>query len=119
VAADRGWLSLSFLDLDHQPVAGIYGFVYGETYYFYLPGFAPDVASHTSPGMLLLAHRLERALAEGQQQVDLLQGDAGYKLTWANDRRRTLTLRAYNRRLAALCQRLTEYAKEWVKIALR
>ncbi|MET0514191.1 MAG: GNAT family N-acetyltransferase [Nitrospiraceae bacterium] len=119
VFAERGWLTLSFLTLDDQPIAGIYGFVYGGTYYFYLPGFDPDIAPHASPGLLLLAHRIEQAIEEGYRLVDLLQGDARYKTSWANDTRRSLTLQAYNRCWPAFMLRCAQSVRQALKILLR
>ena len=119
VFEEKGWLSLSLLTLDDRPVAGIYGFVYEGTYYFYLPGFDPTAASHASPGMLVLAHRIEQAIEEGLGLFDLLQGDADYKCAWANERRRSLTIRAYNRRRQALFLKVVESARQAIKIVLR
>ena len=119
VFEQKGWLSLSLLTLDHRPVAGIYGFVYEGAYYFYLPGFDPTAAPRTSPGMLVLCHRIEQAIEEGLGCFDLLQGDADYKRAWANGIRRSLTIRAYNRRNRALWVKLIESAKQVVKIVLR
>lgn len=119
VFAEKGWLTLSLLTLDDQPIAGIYGFVYSETYYFYLPGFDPDSASHASPGMLVLARRIEQAIEEGHGLFDLLRGQADYKARWANDMRRSLTIRAYNRSSRALFLKLVESARQVIKIVLR
>ena len=119
VFAEKGWLTLSFLTLDDQPIAGIYGFVYGGTYYFYLPGFDPDLAPHASPGMLLLAHRIEEAIEEGYRLFDLLQGEARYKTSWANGTRHSLTLRAYNRRWPALMLQCAQSVRQALKILVR
>jgi hypothetical protein len=119
VFADKGWLSLSLLTLDHRPVAGIYGFVYDGVYSFYLPGFDPTVAPRTSPGMLVLCHRIEQAIEEGLGCFDLLRGDADYKRAWATGMRRSLTIRAYNRCSRALFLKVVQSAKQVVKIVLR
>ncbi len=115
----NGWLSLSLLSVNDRPVAGIYGFVYEGAYYFYLPGFDPTKASHASPGMLLLAHRIERAIEEGDGLFDFLQGPADYKERWANDVRRSVTIRAYNRRGRAFLLKAVESAKQAAKILVR
>lgn len=115
----KGWLSLSLLSIDDRPIAGIYGFVYQGTYYFYLPGFDPTTAPHASPGMLLLAHRIEQAVKEGDAFFDLLQGRADYKERWANDIRRSVTMRGYNRHSRAFLFKVVESAKQAVKIFVR
>ena len=116
VLEEKGWLSLNLLTLDDRPVAGIYGFVYEGTYYFYLPCFDPTVAPHASPGMLVLSRRIEQAIEEGLGFVDLLQGDADYKCAWTNDDRRSLTIRAYNRHSRAFFLKLIESARQAIKI---
>lgn len=116
---NTGWLSLSLLAVDDRPIAGIYGFVYEGTYSFYLPGFDPTAAPHASPGMLLLAHRIEQAIEEGDDDFDFLQGPDDYKERWANDRRRSVTMRAYNRRGRAFLLKVIESAKQAVKIVVR
>jgi CelD/BcsL family acetyltransferase involved in cellulose biosynthesis len=119
VFEENGWLSLSLLAVDDRPIAGIYGFVYKGTYYFYLPGFDPAVAPYASPGMLVLSHRIEQAIEEGLGLFDLLQGDASYKGAWASDIARSLTIRAYNRSSRGLVLKVVESAKQAVKILLR
>ena len=114
-----GWLSMTLVTLDDRPVAGIYGFVYGNTYYFYLPGFDPIGAPRASPGMLALNRRIEQAIEEGLDRFDLLQGDAPYKTAWAGNIRRSLTLRAYNRHSRAVLFKLAESVKQLVKIVIR
>ncbi|WP_447598428.1 GNAT family N-acetyltransferase [Nitrospira sp. Nam80] len=116
---NTGWLSLSLLTLDDRPIAGIYGFIYEGTYYFYLPGCDPTAAPHASPGMLLLAHRIEQAIEEGDDHFDFLQGRADYKERWADDIRRSVTMRAYNRHGRALLLKVIESAKQAVKILVR
>lgn len=115
----RGWLDITFLCLNGSPVAGIYGYRHERTYYYYLPGFDPEPAAKGSPGMLLLSHRIEQAIEEGCRRFDLLQGPAGYKMTWANQSTRCLSLRLYNRTWPALALHLFEGAKQGMKILLR
>lgn len=116
---ENGWLRISLLTLDERPVAGIYGFVYGNTYYYYLPGFDPGTAPRASPGMLLLSRRIEQAIEEGLEIFDFLQGETDYKTAWAGEIRRSVTLRAYNRHGRAVLLKLAECAKQAVKIAVR
>ena len=95
VLSERGRASLDLLLLDGRPIAGIYGFVYQGAYYFYLPGFAPDVLPKASPGLLVLYHRIQQAI------------------------RRSITLRYYNRSVRAVALKLLESGKQAAKILLR
>jgi CelD/BcsL family acetyltransferase involved in cellulose biosynthesis len=119
VLSERGRVSLDLLTLDDQPLAAIYGFVYQGVYYFYLPGFDPGALSKASPGLLLLNHRIEQAICDGEHTVDLLQGAEPYKLECATVLRRSLTWRYYNRHARALGLKLLESAKQAVKILMR
>jgi hypothetical protein len=117
--AERGWLQLDFLSLNGVAIAGIYGYTYNRRYCFYLPGFDPTVVPHASPGILLLFHRIEEAIREGYQEVDLLRGAEGYKMALANGLRRSLTLRYYNSHVRAAAFKLLESGKDTVKILVR
>lgn len=119
VLSERGRVSLDLLTLDGRPIAAIYGLVYGETYYFYLPGFDPTAVPKASPGLLLLHHCIEQAIREGMTTVDLLQGAQPYKLEWSTDRRRLMTWRYSNRRVRAAALTLVESAKQAIKILCR
>jgi len=115
----QGWLDISFLCLNGNPIAGIYGYRHERTYYYYLPGFDPEQAAKGSPGMVLLADCIEQAISQGCCRFDLLQGAARYKMTWAQRSRRCLSLRLYNRTWRALALHLLESTKHGAKILLR
>jgi CelD/BcsL family acetyltransferase involved in cellulose biosynthesis len=119
VLSERGRVSLDLLKLDDRPLAAIYGFMYQGVYSFYLPGFDPAAFSRASPGLLLLSHRIEQAIRDGEHMVDLLQGAEPYKLDWATDLRRSLTWRYYNQHARALSLKLLESAKQAMKILMR
>lgn len=119
VLSERGRVSLDLLKLDGRPIAAIYGFVYGGVYYFYLPGFDPAAIPKASPGLLLLSHRIEQAIRDGERMVDLLQGAQPYKLEWSNDLRRSVTVRYYNRHVRSVALKLLESTKQAVKILVR
>ena len=119
VLSERGRVSIDLLKLEDRPLAAIYGFIYQGVYYFYLPGFDPGGPSKASPGLLLLYHRIEQAIRDGEHTVDLLWGAEPYKLECATDLRRSVTLRYYNRNARALGLKLLEGAKHAVKILVR
>lgn len=113
------WLDFNFLCLDGRPLAGVYGYRHEHTYYYYLPGFDPERSAKASPGMLLLSHRIEQAIEDGCRRFDLLQGPAGYKMTWAQRSSRCLSLRLYNRTWRAAAWHCVESLKQGAKILLR
>jgi CelD/BcsL family acetyltransferase involved in cellulose biosynthesis len=66
----------------NESIAGaIYTFTHRRRAYCYLAGFDPLYKS-LSPGTLLIAHTIERALAEGCEAVDFLRGNESYKYFW-------------------------------------
>jgi CelD/BcsL family acetyltransferase involved in cellulose biosynthesis len=77
----QGWLRLHRLRFDGRTVASFYCFHYGARVYYYLGGF--DVRhGRLGPGQLLMAYTIERAIADGARELDLLRGDEGYKYEW-------------------------------------
>ena len=89
--AERGMLDLTLLEVDGRPVAGSLGFVDGETYYYYLPAWEPELAP-LAPSSLLLAHLIERAYERGLTRFDFMLGDEPYKSRWATEERETVNL---------------------------
>lgn len=116
---ERGRAHLDFLTLEGEKIAAIYGYSYQGRYYFYLPGLNPEIVPQASPGRLLLFRCIERAIQNGDQEFDLLRGSADYKLAWANDLRRSLTLRHFNRTSRAAAAKLFDSGKDFVKILIR
>lgn len=68
-------------------IAGVYyGFQHRERAYAYLMGFDPEFA-YVSPGTILLAHALGRAIREGARELDFLRGEEPYKFGWGAEPR--------------------------------
>ncbi len=115
----RGRAHLDFLTLEGEKIAAVYGYSYQGRYYFYLPGLNPEIVPQASPGRLLLFRCIERAIQNGDQEFDLLRGNADYKLAWANGLRRSLTLRHFSRTGRAAAAKLFDSGKDFVKILVR
>ncbi|HRK20381.1 MAG TPA: GNAT family N-acetyltransferase [Fimbriimonadaceae bacterium] len=81
LAAEREWLWMSRLELEGKPVGAIYAMRKGGTCFFYQSGFDP-AHSAISPGTLLVASTIRRAIEEGLSQFDFLRGDEPYKRRW-------------------------------------
>lgn len=83
-------LRLSALWIDGAIVGVFYGLAHGARAYGYLNGFDPALG-FDSPGTALLGHAIQRAIAEGCSEFDLLRGQEAYKYAWgAVDRWNTM-----------------------------
>lgn len=80
-AARYGWLRMSLLELEGRRIGAIYAMRFGSACYFYQSGFDP-AQSAISPGSLLVAHTIRRAIEEGLATFDFLRGDEPYKRRW-------------------------------------
>ncbi|MHB0977382.1 MAG: GNAT family N-acetyltransferase [Candidatus Aquicultorales bacterium] len=78
---DSERLGLFFLEFDGKPVASIYGYVDGSTYYYYLSGFDPEWG-RMSVSTVLLSMVLEEVVRRGVNRFDFLRGAEPYKLKW-------------------------------------
>jgi CelD/BcsL family acetyltransferase involved in cellulose biosynthesis len=77
---DSGWLQLSFLQVNGQKAATMLCFDYADSILVYNSGYAPQVYSAISPGIVLLARVIQHAIEGlGRGQFDFLQGDEVYK----------------------------------------
>lgn len=81
-----GALRLYAMRLEGRIVATVQGFCdppgrAERRVYFYLGGFDPAV-ERLSPGMLVVGHAIEDAVAEGAVAVDFLRGREAHKYAW-------------------------------------
>jgi CelD/BcsL family acetyltransferase involved in cellulose biosynthesis len=83
VAAERGWLRLWFLEADGTPVAAELDLRYGGADASYQSGRDPAM-QHPGPGIVLLAHAIREAVADGLGEFRLLRGDEAYKYRFAS-----------------------------------
>jgi CelD/BcsL family acetyltransferase involved in cellulose biosynthesis len=83
---DAGALRMYGIRVGERIVAVFYGFASGDTVYYYLSGYDPDLEK-LSPGTLIVAHAIEQAARDGARTFDFLRGAEDYKYTWgAKDR---------------------------------
>ncbi len=81
IAAKNGWLWLSILKYEGNPIGAIYAMAVGATVYYYQAGFDPAMGS-VSPGTLLVAATIRRSIEEGKAHFDFMRGDEPYKRRW-------------------------------------
>jgi CelD/BcsL family acetyltransferase involved in cellulose biosynthesis len=78
----EGVLRLYVLSLGAAPAAAFYGFHAKGRSVYYLSGFDPTYERY-SPGTLVVAHALERALLDDRAEAfDFLRGAEAYKYAW-------------------------------------
>ena len=77
--AEHGWLQLSFLEVEGQPIATYFCFEYNNEVQVYNSGYDPQAYSQLSPGWVLLARLIQEAIAQGYARFDFLQGNEDYK----------------------------------------
>ncbi len=85
LASPKGWLWLSTMSQEGKPVGALYGMSIHDTCYFYQAGFDPAYKG-LSPGTLLVAHTVKRAIEEGKSVFDFMRGDEPYKRRWKPQR---------------------------------
>jgi CelD/BcsL family acetyltransferase involved in cellulose biosynthesis len=73
-----GWMRLDLLEAHGVCLAATFSFEYNNRFYLYNSAFEPS-ASSVSPGLVLVAQLLQRAIEEGLERFDFLRGPERYK----------------------------------------
>ncbi|HVX39489.1 MAG TPA: GNAT family N-acetyltransferase [Gemmatimonadaceae bacterium] len=110
--ARDGALWLATLEVNGETAAAWYGFVEGDTLYFYQSGRA-DAWSKQSVGAVLHGKILRRAIEHGLRRIDFLRGEEAYKAQWSSGVRRTYQLVAFRRSARGRVLRLADRAARW------
>lgn len=76
-----GLLGLAFLTVGERRIAAGIHFRTPDGYLYYNAGIDPD-ARDLSPGVIMVAAYVRRAIAEGCRRLDFLRGDEAYKYEW-------------------------------------
>ena len=76
-----GPIRLSFLTVGGRRIAAGVTIESGDGYLYYNAGVDPD-ARDLSPGVVLVAKLMERAIEAGCRRLDFLRGDESYKYEW-------------------------------------
>lgn len=79
----QGWLKLSQLEVNGEPVAWNYGFRFADSWFYYLPSFKMNYED-CSPGSCLLRLLIAQGCADlSLREMDLGLGDESYKTHFA------------------------------------
>ena len=71
-------LHLAFIEVEGRKAAGAIGFAFKKTLSLYNSAFDREF-SRLSPGMVLMADLIRRAIVAGRERFDMLKGDLEYK----------------------------------------
>ena len=92
----RGWLALSFLTANEEPVAALYSFDYQGKRYYYQSGFDPRFARY-GVGDLLIMRNIEVCIGKGLKEFDFMIGPERYKSFWPTQIRKNLRIELVRR----------------------
>ena len=76
-----GIVHLAFLMVGDRRIAAGVHLETDDAYLYYNAGIDPD-ARELSPGVVMIAKYIERAIASGKHRIDFLRGDESYKYQW-------------------------------------
>jgi CelD/BcsL family acetyltransferase involved in cellulose biosynthesis len=79
--ARTGIVDLSFLSVGGRRIAAGVTMDDGENVYYYNAGVEPE-ARELSPGVVMVACYVQRAIALGRRRLDFLRGNESYKYEW-------------------------------------
>lgn len=91
---ERGRLQLAFLEVEGVRAATYLNFTYRDAVLVYNSGLDPQRFAYLSPGQVLIARLIEKAIAEGFRVFDFLQGGEEYKYKLGGKDVRLFTLTA-------------------------
>lgn len=75
---EKGWLNLSFLKVEGREIAAFISFDFQGAEYIYNSGYDPQFG-HFSPGIVLAALCIGRAIEKGMASFNFLRGKEDYK----------------------------------------
>jgi CelD/BcsL family acetyltransferase involved in cellulose biosynthesis len=79
--APSGLVDLSFLSVSGRRISAGVTFDDGTSVYYYNAGVEPD-ARELSPGVVMVALYIQRAIEQGRSRIDFMRGNEPYKYEW-------------------------------------
>jgi CelD/BcsL family acetyltransferase involved in cellulose biosynthesis len=76
-----GMLQLAFLETEGRKIAAYFNFDCGNRIWVYNSGMDPQFAA-SSPGWILTALLIRRAIEQGKEVFDFMRGNESYKFQW-------------------------------------
>jgi CelD/BcsL family acetyltransferase involved in cellulose biosynthesis len=116
--AQKGWLHLSCLELNDEIVAILYDYRYRDKIYYYQGGFDPSLYKY-SPGLVLRAYVIQKAIRDGIKEIDLLKGAYEHKYKWTEYDRQTINLTIGKNSLRSTIYFFDSFRKPRMKATIR
>jgi CelD/BcsL family acetyltransferase involved in cellulose biosynthesis len=116
--AKKGWLHLSCLELDEEIVGMLYDYRYGDKISYYQAGFDPSFHKY-SPGLVLRAYVIRRAIVDGMKEIDLLKGAYDFKYMWTGHARSTVNVTVGRQSTASKLYFLNTFKRQEIKAAVK
>ena len=116
--ARNGWLRLSCLELNGELAGMLYDYYYGGKILYYQAGFDPSFYKY-SPGLVLRAYVIQKAIAEGVGKIDLLKGAYAHKYMWTPYERKTVYMVIGSDTAASKIFFLNAFQKPRIKAAIK
>lgn len=85
----NGALKIYYLCINGTPAAMLYGFKYGNKFFYYQSGMDPRYEKQ-SVGTALMGHCIRDSIANGLKEFDFLRGNEAYKYRWTGTSRKTV-----------------------------
>ncbi|MBP1695263.1 MAG: Protein involved in cellulose biosynthesis (CelD)-like protein [Deltaproteobacteria bacterium] len=114
----KGWLQLSCLELNDEIVAVLYDYRYGNKIYYYQGGFDPSLYKY-SPGLVLRAYVIQKAIKDGIEEIDLLKGGYEHKYKWTQFDRQTINVTIGKNTLKSRIFFVDSFGKPRMKAAIK
>jgi CelD/BcsL family acetyltransferase involved in cellulose biosynthesis len=116
--AKQRWLYLSCLELNGEVAGMLYDYRYGDKIFYYQAGFDPAFQKY-SPGLVLRACVVRRAIEEGIKEIDLLKGAYDFKYMWTKHDRRTVNVTIGRQSTASKLYFLNTFRRPQIKAAIK
>lgn len=82
---DPNSLKIGILRINNEVIAANIGFVFNQSFYYYMPVIFSEKFSKFSPGKILLSCLIEWSINNKLEIFDFGLGDENYKKYWCND----------------------------------
>jgi len=97
---ENGWLNISYLTLNGNPISYLIGYRYNNKYLAYNIAYVPEYY-RASPGKLLLHETIKHCFENNLQEFDFLRGETYIKNLWSENIRTNYRIVLFNRGLKA------------------